>query len=301
MYIKRRIISLLVLCVFILLCFAESENTPPIEVKTTIDRQEITVGDNIIYRIECEDLQKGDIEFPLNLKSLGNFEIKDVEVDEKQAIYTLTNFNVGEDTIPPLTLKYKIDGEEYEIETGKISVTIESVLTPDIKDIRDIKPPLDIPLNKLPFILGFISAVLIGGGVYFLLKKIKKGRIHIIEKEIRPAHEIAYERLKLLKLDERRVKEYYIELSDTIRRYIEARFGISAPTETTYELLAALKKKKIKYLNFNHMRDFFWGCDLVKFAKYVPDIDAVKRDSNSARLIIDETKEREEEMFNVKC
>ncbi|MCK4328622.1 hypothetical protein KAX02_02145, partial [candidate division WOR-3 bacterium] len=120
MYIKRRIISLLVLCVFILLCFAESENIPPIEVKTTIDRQEITVGDNIIYMVECEDLNKGEIEFPFNIKSLGNFEIKDVEVEDKRAIYTLTNFNVGEDTIPPLTLKYKIDGEEYEIETGKI-------------------------------------------------------------------------------------------------------------------------------------------------------------------------------------
>ena len=42
------------------------------------------------------------------------------------------------------------------------------------------------------------------------------------------------------------------------------------------------------------MRDFFRGCDLVKFAKYVPDIDAVERDTNSARLIIDETREKEE-------
>lgn len=276
------------------LCFAGAADISPIQVKTTVDKTTITVGDDIVYRIECEDLKGGELEFPRNLKSLGNFEIKGVKVEEKRAVYTLTSFRVGEDTIPSLTLKYKSEGNEFDIKTGAIPITVKSVLTSDIKDIRDIKEPLDIPLNKLPYILGLVGAALIGSGLYLFLKKRRRGGIRAVEVDVRPAHEIAYERLRALKLEEGRIKEYYIELSDIIRRYIEASYCINAPTETTYELLTALKKKKIGYSNVSHIRDFLLGCDLVKFAKYEPSIDEIERDTDSAKGIVDENGEERE-------
>ncbi len=274
------------------LSFAEVGDIPDIEIRVSIDRDTITIGDEITYSVEVENIKGGEIKFPTTVTSLGGFEVKDIQVEKKGAIYTLTNFNVGVDTIPPLKLKYIYEGEEYDLETEGLPVNVRSLLTSDIKDIKDIKPPIDIPLNKLPYILSVIGALIIGGALYYLFRKFKWQKTVVIEKEIRPAHEIAYERLDALRLDLRRIKEYYIELSDIIRRYIEARFGISAPTETTYELVTELKKRKMDYSNVTNLREFFYECDLVKFAKYLPAREDIEKDTIKARSIVDRTSEK---------
>lgn len=293
----NKLLSVFVSLSFLVIhCFAQGVEISEIKVESKVDKEKITVGDEITYTIAVSNIEDGEIQFPTALTSLGNFEIKDVMVEGNRAVYIMTVFKVGEDTIPPLTLKYTRDNSEYDIETEAIPIVVNSVLTPDIKDIRDIKPPLDIPLNKLPLILVLIGALIVGTALYFFIKKFKRQKTVVLEKEIRPAHEVAYERLRLMELDIRRIKEYYIELSDIIRRYIEARFGISAPTETTYELIDELKKRRVEYSNVNHMREFFEECDIVKFAKYVPSTFEIEEDTNSARLIVDKTRTKEEEI-----
>jgi hypothetical protein len=111
-----------------------------------------------------------------------------------------------------------------------------------------------------------------------------------------PAHETAFKALQELTnkayIKTGKVREYYFELSDIVRHYVENRFQLRAPEMTTEEFLATLKDSKI--LNAEQkilLKDFLSHCDMVKFAKYLPDEKESESSYESAKRFIDETKE----------
>lgn len=170
-------------------------------------------------------------------------------------------------------------------------------VTEDIEkaDIRDIKGPVGLyNLTYLYLALAIIAVIIIAGLIVWLLKKRKRPQEIIIPP--RPAHEIAYEALKELMgrdyLKTGKIREYYFELSDIVRHYIEGRFQLKAPEMTTEEFLATLKYSGV--LNSEQkgdVRDFLSHCDMVKFAKYLPDQNEIELSYDSAKKLIDGTKE----------
>jgi uncharacterized membrane protein len=170
-------------------------------------------------------------------------------------------------------------------------------VTEDIEkaDIRDIKGPVGLyNLTYLYLVLAIIVIIIIIVLIVRFLKKRKKPQEIIIPP--RPAHEIAYEALRELMnrdyLKAGKVREYYFELSDIVRHYIEDRFQLKAPEMTTEEFLATLKYSGV--LNKEQkgdVRDFLSHCDMVKFAKYLPDQREIELSYDSARRLIDGTKE----------
>ncbi len=170
-------------------------------------------------------------------------------------------------------------------------------MTEDIEkaDIRDIKGPVGLyNLTYLYIVLAIIGAIILIALVVNFLKKRRKPQE--ILPPPRPAHEIAYEALNEITnrdyLRTGKVREYYFELSDIVRHYIEDRFQMKAPEMTTEEFLATLKYSGV--LNKEQkgdMRDFLSHCDMVKFAKYLPDQGEIELSYDSARKLIDGTKE----------
>ena len=86
--------------------------------------------------------------------------------------------------------------------------------------------------------------------------------------------------------DKGMIKEYYIRLSDIIRKYIEERFGISALDRTTWELYQEMREKKVQRQSADKIRDFLEDCDMVKFAKYIPSQKETEDARNQAAEII---------------
>lgn len=162
-------------------------------------------------------------------------------------------------------------------------------------DIRDIKGPLSIQGPAYLYILiALLAAIIITVLVVLFLKKRKKPEETVIPPV--PAHETAYRAFdELMKKDclkKGRVREYYFELSDIVRHYLENRFSLRAPEMTTEEFLSTLRDSDI--LNPGQkglMREFLSHCDMVKFAKYLPDQKEAESSYESARKIVDETKE----------
>jgi len=270
----------------------------PPTIKAEVDRNKIRVGDQIKYTIEINKSPKTKVELP-KLNNLGNFEILNYKIKESsnkiRADYTITVFHTGVDTIPSLTIKYVDEkGNQGEVQTEELLINIVSILDENASDIKDIKPPESMPRNFLALVL-ILGALCIAGAYLYL--RLKRKRVVTTEEvvEMRPAHEIAYDRLKALAAKDylklNKIKQYYIELSDIIRRYIEARYNILAPCETTYELTQNMKKKKIKFSHIQMIGNFLNACDLVKFAKYVPATDEIRSNFEAAKNIIDQTKE----------
>ena len=84
-------------------------------------------------------------------------------------------------------------------------------------------------------------------------------------------------------------KEYYTKLTDTLRRYIEERYGFSAMEMTSSEIIDRLMQTDQQSLD--ELRQLFMTADLVKFAKYSTMIN--ENDANLVNAIdfINQTKQ----------
>jgi len=89
---------------------------------------------------------------------------------------------------------------------------------------------------------------------------------------------VAYESLDaleasgLLRLGE--IKTYHIRLSDIVRVYTEGRFRIDAMEMTTGEVLVLLGHRGVGSSVVADFRQVLDRCDLVKFAKFRPEVTA---------------------------
>jgi hypothetical protein len=156
-------------------------------------------------------------------------------------------------------------------------------------DIRDIKPPIDIP-NGLEW-LWLVLAMLVLAAILFIAWKLwKRSRSNVAVEPMVPAHVRAKEALqKALELIGQ-PKEFCIVVSDTVRRYLEERFAFHAPERTTEEFLRELSETDLLTADQKEsLGRFLENCDLVKFAKYEPGESELRELHASAVRLVEET------------
>ena len=86
------------------------------------------------------------------------------------------------------------------------------------------------------------------------------------------------------------MKDFYIELSDIIRRYIEGRYYITALEETSSEILHDIKEQDLYQNLYNNLKELLELSDFVKFAKYIPTEKENQNAPENAKQFINETK-----------
>ncbi len=258
-----------------------------IKLLTEIDRSIITIGDTIVYKIIVQFGSGIEVQRPEPGKDLGHFEIKDFQEgkivqlnDSIRSItyrYVLTTFFTGTFIFPPVTIHYlSPDKQPQEISTEAQRLDVQSLGGDTAQDIRAIKPPLSVPYDYRPWYYAFGGlALLLGAGlaVWYFYRKYRKLRADD-EGPAVPADVTAREALSrigtTLLADDSRCKEFYIELSYTIRRYLEERFCVPALENPTFDLLPLLQEiddiqQKEHYA---YLEDLLDESDLVKFAKF---------------------------------
>jgi len=310
-------ISLLLCCICLTfgICPLEVQSSPseaPISIISSTDRSTITIGDLITYTVIIEHEKTVNVILPSLGENLGGFEIRDYTVydpvKEKDRIidrvdYIISTFETGEFEIPPVEVRYTIppDTEEHTLKTESIKITVESLKPSEEGDIRDIKSPWEIEYDwrlLLFYGLAGLFVVLLVIGTLIYLRKKRKGETIIPRKRQpkRPPHEIAYEELQRLEesdfLKKGKIKIYYSEIADIIRKYTENRFQIEAMELTTCQLLDALENIQEENL-IELYRKLLELCDLVKFAKFFPEPEKHLEAIQQARKIVDKTRWRE--------
>ncbi len=161
-------------------------------------------------------------------------------------------------------------------------------------DIKDVKPPVDPP-NMLFGIFLFVMAIIIlATGIFFFVKRKKKAPEVV---RIKTPLEVALEELDRIHreklLEQRKVVEFYLKLSDVVRRYFEDQFAIRAPEMTTEEFLISLRtSQKLNDQEKTHLKEFLVSCDMVKFAKHSPEIKDMEESFRFAKNLIEETAKR---------
>ncbi len=169
-----------------------------------------------------------------------------------------------------------------------------------IADIKPVyAPPFDWPLFWLIVLitLGVAALAVIGFFVYRYVKRHAAPSAEVAEpQDLRPAHEIALERLDVIKAEklwqQNRTKEYHTQLTDVVRDYIARRFGICAVEQTSAEILAGIQPElsgqKTVYAD---LKTLLTTSDLVKFAKYKPLVSEDEKSLALAYQFVEATKE----------
>ena len=143
---------------------------------------------------------------------------------------------------------------------------------------HDIKGQIRYPVTfgeVLPWIgAGLLLAALVAALIWWLRRR---SRAKEAEKVREPAHITALRNLDRYRGEKfwapDKQKGFYSGVTDTLKTYIEARFGVDAPEMTTAELFGALKSEKdITPELYTDAKELFEIADFVKFAKHsAPD------------------------------
>jgi len=157
-----------------------------------------------------------------------------------------------------------------------------------------IEPVLEPVWIYPPFrtVAGWVAAVSGLAAIGFLLWKIAR-RVHRHVELMRLSpRERALRELEQLKarhlVEQNRVKDFYLELTMIVRRYIERRHSLRAPEQTTEEFLAAAASHPLFAPPVvERLKRFLEAADLVKFAAFHPDRPVIDKALETAKDYID--------------
>lgn len=261
-------------------------------VTVRLDSSSILIGDQVPVVFELTVPAGSKVTWPLFADTLA----RGVEILRMSGIDTvasgskkftlrqellITSFDSGNYVIRPVPFKFhqKSDTTQYYTQTRPVYLTVNAPETDQAGDIRPIKPPLKAPLTfaeLAPWLAGLLLAALLALAIVYYLKR-KKARRPIFQvrpKPKRPPHEVALGALEALKQKKLwqsgRVKDYYSEMTDIIRLYVEDRFRIRALEMTTEEIQQALQTTEAPVFARSRLHETLVSADLVKFAKAQP-------------------------------
>jgi LPXTG-motif cell wall-anchored protein len=195
-----------------------------------------------------------------------------------QASIVVAIYKTGKFVFPAIPVKITTaDGKEILAKSSPIDIEIKSILTDKNPELNDLKKQAEIPepTRWLLWIGIAAAACLLGAIAWYLWKRRRKGPEPLTPAQTQSLLDLAEADLRNLiarGFPERGwEKQYYVLLSDIVRRILEAGYGIHAEEQTTSEIMDALfRLADPDSENRARIESFLVHCDVVKFAKYIP-------------------------------
>lgn len=283
---------------------SETSTQDDVAVTVSTDRKRVQVAEPVVLTLEVRVPPEVEVRWPNTAKALGEaFMIADeglVETQKdaegwtwRQRIVIESNRS-GQRLVPALTFGYG----DQEIASAELSLEVVSAIDADGEvdptQFADIEGPVDLPRPRSYRTAGWVAGamVLLAGLTWYLLARRRDKVTAAVPPPV--PHVWALEQLDALLAEQLvqrgQVQTFFYGLSDIVRTYIELRFGLMAPEQTTNEFLLDVQRSHL--LRFGHkdmLREFLTACDLVKFAKYEPGGAEIDGSIDAARRFIEET------------
>ena len=304
--------SLLLIFLFVAAVAARAQVT----IEAAIDSIEMLIGEQVHVTVTATMKEGSKVEFPVfkptqqiipGVEVLKSTELgtkgRDGGFVDRQVVYTLTSFDDTLYYLPPFVVK--VDGKPYESKSLALKVVGIEVDTTRVDQFFGPKDVQDNPFQwndwKMLFWLSVLALALLAVA-YYLYMRLRDNKpiiAHIrIVKRLLP-HQRAMKEIEQIKADKMQnsenAKEYYTKLTDTLRKYIEDRYGFNAMEMTSSEIIDRLEKAltddtKDAATMKAELRQLFTTADLVKFAKYSTMINENDANLVSAIDFINQTK-----------
>ena len=259
-----------------------------VQVESRIDSIQMLIGEQVHLTLSVTAKQGSTVQTPEfkpqeylipGLEVLSATTADTVTIDNGvirvSRIYTLTSFDDSLYYLPPM--KVIVDGKEYESKSLALKVLTVPV---DTLHPERFFPPKGVQDNPFAwsewrpiFLLSLLLIVLLCVTVYLYVRLRDNKPIvrlpHIVKRL--PPHEKAMKEIEKIQAEHiassENQKEYYTRLTDTLRKYIEERFGFRAMEMTSSEIISRLQASGDEKM-IDELRQLFTTADLVKFAKH---------------------------------
>lgn len=284
----------------------------PVTVHVRLEKTTMTIAETVSLQFEATVQPAYEITMPKVDEVLGDFGLVSWDnlgrrLDGQNNVvttyqYELEPFLSGQYEIPAFTFTFHDVNEpdtKHELTSEPIALEVTSLLGEDRAElvIEDIENVVPMPKKASRWWLWSLLTVAVAGLllVWWLLRR---KRVEALVRIFRPAHEIAYARLRVLVAEDLveagRIKEFYERINGILRHYIEDRFDLRAPERTTEEFLSELQRTDVLAVSDKAvLGEFLMHCDLVKFAKHAPTTEQIQRTFDLVKDFIERTRSDE--------
>lgn len=289
-------------------------------ITSTVDSTEIKIGSQLNLILKAKVTLQDHVVFP-ERKFIGLWEVLEsypvdtIKKDDKLELikkYGLTQFDSGVYKIPSIAIR--INNKDYLSDSTSVRVNdikVDTVSQPmfDIKPIVEVKKPSG---DWWKYLLFFLFVLSLGFLSYFIIKRIQKNKKEEVVLFASPIEKALFHAEGLEKKSlwqNGNVKQYFSELTDIARIYIEEALDVPAMESTSSELFNALRAEtgkrniKINPSLLNRFNEVLKNADLVKFAKSQPlaeEIEESKKIVNEFLITLDkETPRTKDELDNL--
>lgn len=229
---------------------------------------------------------------------------------------TLTSFDTGYVYVPEIAINYSVspnDSTLYTLRTDEQEIYVKTVAVDTTQAFRPIKGVMRQGITAKEILPWGAILIVIAGLVYLIiyLKKHSVPKEHVEEekkKPVIPAIVTARAKLAEMKDNEQwntaKTKDYYTDLTDIAREYLEGQFEIDAVEMTTDEIMKAVNTLNLNSITKEKLQETLVTADFVKFAKANPTIEQNRKSFGDINSFVEdsyiffeeEKKKKEEEM-----
>jgi hypothetical protein len=263
--------------------FAQGDAT----VGARLDARQITIGDQARLFIEARTnpsscrLQWAAIPDTFNSLEVTKGKIDTIKeggfITYRQRLL-ITGFDSGIFKIPAFVFPVIPNtGTAYTIQSDSFQLLVQTVAVDTTKAFKGIKGIINVKSSWHDYIgyivAGWLALLIIAGVIIYLTRRKKPGLL-LPRKPEKTLQEITLGKLAALEAQQlwqkNKVKEYYIELTDIVRSYVEQRFQTPAMELTTDELLDKAHQHSELVPYYEPLSVILHTADLAKFAKAQP-------------------------------
>ena len=307
----------------------------PVRVTAEVTPAKASLSDEPLLTLTIDSEEGVVVEKPPFGSTLGGFKIRGLREPLRkiqngreviQQIYTLEPTETGRLRIAPIAVAFfdrrpKADGRRQTVVTEPITVEITSLLgdkSPALGDLRGPAGPMAIPSHLAAWLWAMLPVVVVALVAGWWLSRRRRREKAVAAVVLTPEQLANMELDKLVAsgLADRDIKQFYVELTSIVRRYIERTTGIRAPEETTEEFLREISRAGSRvfaettgiggvddgrlpsppaplpkgegslFEECSRLRDFLESADLVKFAAHEPRFEDTVESVRRAKLFI---------------
>lgn len=149
-------------------------------------------------------------------------------------------------------------------------------------DIRGLKPLVDFSPEALGLLCLLFFLALVGGFIHWALRQ-KPSTPRGTKRSVS-----IKQRLDLLRGKHPSPELFCATLSEIMRDFLKVRYGLHCRRLTTTEIVEEMRRREIPTRMIEHLEEILEACDLVKFAKVVPDPVVLEGHLTTAYLMLEE-------------
>ncbi len=214
---------------------------------------------------------------------------------------TLTTFDTGYVYVPEIDIYYSKslqDSVRYKLHTMEKELYVKTVAvdtTQAFLPINGVIKQYITVKEALPWAAIVIAVIGILYLIYYLQKHRKTQQPVVVEKKKPTVPAIVTARAKLADMKDNelwnslKIKDYYTDLTDIAREYLEGQFEIDAVEMTTDEIMKEVNALDLQDFVKMKLQDTLITADLVKFAKANPSKDENEQSFKDINLFVEDS------------